>query len=39
MAYTRMTEEDRKLIYRWRQDDTSQDMGEVGDIVTPLWPM
>jgi len=24
MAYTRVTEEERKLIYRWRQDDTSR---------------
>ena len=23
MAYTRVTEEERKLIYRWRQEDTS----------------
>ena len=23
MAYTRVTEEERKLIYRWRQDDIS----------------
>ena len=24
MAYTRVTEEERKLIYRWRQDNTSR---------------